>query len=49
MKLSSIVGDIATGSAQATPSFGSATADALTKLPATLINYFAGLLGTLGS
>ena len=49
MNLSTIVGDIATGSATATPSFGSATADALTKLPSTLINYFAGLLKTLGS
>ena len=49
MELSTIIANIASGSAQATPATGSAGVDLLSGVPSDLINYFAGLLAQLGS
>ncbi|MFN3338089.1 MAG: hypothetical protein ACK40Z_00180 [Dietzia sp.] len=49
MDLSTIIANIASGSAQATPATGSAAVDLFTSVPSDLINYFAGLVQGLGS
>lgn len=47
--ISEIIGNIALGSALATPTVGSATADYISLIPAQLIQNVAGIFFTLGS
>lgn len=47
--ISGLLDNVASGSATAIPSTGSATADYLTGLPALFTRVAAGFLGTLGS
>lgn len=47
--ISGFLNDVATGSTTATPNLGSATLNLAAGFPAQVINFFAGLLGTIGS